>query len=317
MKHIFIVNPAAGKSSDRNELTDRLRGTNADFQVYVTKNPRDATRFVQKYCSEHSEPVRFYACGGDGTLSETAAGVVGFEHAELSCCPCGSGNDFVKYYGGADKFRDIEALINAPAKPIDIIKINDTYALNVVNFGFDTHVAATMEKVRRKKLIGGKNAYNTGVFSAVLFAMKNRAKVYADGELLNPDGKLLLCTAANGKYVGGAFQCAPRSLNDDGLMEICLARPISRLKFVQILGSYTNGTHLNDSRFTDVFVYRRCKKLEVNAPDGFKVCIDGELIESPHFTCEVIPRAIRFAAPVSFAGNGNVTEKREAEILEV
>lgn len=298
MKHIFIVNPAAGNSSDRSELTERLRETNADFQVYITKAPRDATRFIQKYCSEHSEPVRFYACGGDGTLSEAAAGVVGFENAELSCCPCGSGNDFVKYYGGADKFRDIGALINAPARPIDIIKINDTYSLNVVNFGFDTHVAATMEKVRRKKLIGGKNAYNTGIVSAVLFAMKNRAEIYADGELLNPDGDFLLCTAANGKYVGGAFQCAPRSLNDDGLMEICLARTVSRLRFVQILGPYTNGKHLDNPNFSDVFVYRRCKKLEVSAPDGFKVCVDGELIDAPHFICEVIPGAVRFAAPV-------------------
>lgn len=314
MKHIFIFNPAAGKASMRNELTERLRGTDIDFQVYVTKEPRDATRFVRKYCSEHSEPVRFYACGGDGTLSETAAGVIGFEHAELSCCPCGSGNDFVKYYGGADNFSDVRALAEAPAHPIDVIKINDTYSINVVNFGFDTHVAATMEKVRRKALIGGKNAYNTGVFSAVLFAMKNRAEIYADGELLNPDGDFLLCTAANGKYVGGAFQCAPRSLNDDGLMEICLARPVSRLRFVQILGSYTNGKHLDNPRFADVFVYRRCKRLEVNAPAGFKVCVDGELIDAPHFVCEVMPRAVKFAVPISAEREKRAAEPALAEI---
>ena len=152
MKHIFIVNPAAGKEEFRNDLSRRLHSVSADFQVYLTKAPKDATRFVRKYCSENSEPVRFYACGGDGTLSEVAAGIVGFENAELSCCPCGSGNDFVKYYGGEEAFRDIEALINAPSHPIDLIKINDTYSLNVVNFGFDTHVAKTMEKVREAPL---------------------------------------------------------------------------------------------------------------------------------------------------------------------
>lgn len=313
MKHIFIVNPAAGKEEFRNDLSRRLHSVSTDFQVYLTKAPKDATRFVRKYCSENSEPVRFYACGGDGTLSEVAAGIVGFENAELSCCPCGSGNDFVKYYGGEEAFRDIEALINAPSHQIDLIKINDTYSLNVVNFGFDTHVAKTMEKVRNKKIIGGKNAYNTGVFSSVLFAMKNQAEIYADGERLNPDGKFLLCTAANGKYVGGAFQCAPRSVNDDGLMEICMVKPISRFKFVKLLGPYTAGKHLDDPNFKDIIEYRRCSRLEVNAPEGFSVCIDGELLDTTHFVCKVMPGAIRFAAPASAVP----TKEREAETVGV
>ena len=313
MKHIFIVNPAAGKEEFRNDLSRRLHSVSADFQVYLTKAPKDATRFVRKYCSENSEPVRFYACGGDGTLSEVAAGIVGFENAELSCCPCGSGNDFVKYYGGEEAFRDIEALINAPSHPIDLIKINDTYSLNVVNFGFDTHVAKTMEKVRNKKIIGGKNAYNTGVFSSVLFAMKNRAEIYADGERLNPDEKFLLCTAANGKYVGGAFQCAPRSVNNDGLMEICMVKPISRFRFVKLLGPYTAGKHLDDPSFKDIIEYRRCSRLEVNAPEGFSVCIDGELLDTTHFVCEVMPGAIRFAVPASAVP----TKEREAEAVGV
>ncbi len=313
MKHIFIVNPAAGKEEFRNDLSRRLHSVSADFQVYLTKAPKDATRFVRKNCSENSEPVRFYACGGDGTLSEVAAGLEGFENAELSCCPCGSGNDFVKYYGGEEAFRDIEALINAPSHPIDLNKISDTYSLNVVNFGFDTHVAKTMEKVRNKKIIGGKNAYNTGVFSSVLFAMKNQAEIYADGERLNPDGKFLLCTAANGKYVGGAFQCAPRSVNDDGLMEICMVKPISRFKFVKLLGPYTAGKHLDDPNFKDIIEYRRCSRLEVNAPEGFSVCIDGELLDTMHFICEVMPGAIRFAAPASAVP----TKEREAETVGV
>ena len=35
-------------------------------------------------------------------------------------------------------------------------------------------------------------------------------------------GNMLLCTVANGQYVGGSYRCAPRSRYDDGLAEICM-----------------------------------------------------------------------------------------------
>ena len=49
--------------------------------------------------------------------------------------------------------------------------------------------------------------------------MKNKAKVYADGELLNKNGEYLLCTIGNGQYVGGSFNCSPRAMLDDGMLE--------------------------------------------------------------------------------------------------
>jgi hypothetical protein len=45
--------------------------------------------------------------------------------------------------------------------------------VNVISFGFDACVAGMMMKVRRKKIIGGKNASKTAVFAAVLTAMGN------------------------------------------------------------------------------------------------------------------------------------------------
>ena len=74
-----------------------------------------------------------------------------------------------------------------------------------------------------------------------MLSVKNKCKVRADGEVINPDGKCLLCTLANGQYVGGSFKCAPRAKVDDGLIEVCMIKPISRLRFVKILGTYTEG----------------------------------------------------------------------------
>ena len=301
MKYIFIVNPRAGETDNAAVIRNAIATLpeKDDCEIYVTKAPLDATAYVRDWCAAHpGEAVRFIACGGDGTINEVFSGAAGKENVSVSCYPCGSGNDFVKVFGGADKFKDIPALLRAEAKPLDLLKVGDRYANNVVNFGFDTTVAITINKEREKTGHGNKNAYTKGVVKALLTAMKNEFTVRADGEVLNPAGKALLCTVANGQYVGGSFRCAPKAKTDDGLIDVCLVKPISHLRFVKILTPYTNGEHLDREDMKDIVVYRQCKKVEVDAPAGFAYSLDGEIIYESHFTVEIVPAALQFAAPV-------------------
>ena len=299
MKHIFIVNPAAGRENSYDVIEKAMQAldTPVDYELYQTQAPGDATAYIREYCRTHKDPVRFYACGGDGTLNEVVNGVVDFAHASLGCYPCGSGNDFVKYYGGKEIFLDIPSLIDAEEEYIDLIRVGDRYAINATHFGFDSCVAKTMMNVRRKKLIGGRNAYTTGVIVGLFKAMKNECRVWVDGELLNPTGTILLCTATNGQYVGGSFRCAPRSLDNDGLLEVCLVHPVSHLTFIKLISVYKKGMHLDNPKFEKILKYRRGKSVRIEAPAGFVYSFDGELIEQNEFTAEVVPSAIRFAVP--------------------
>lgn len=297
MKTVFIVNPKAGSDSAEQRIKETIEKLpmKADCAVYVTKGVGDATEYVERLCKEESGELRFIACGGDGTINEVFSGAVGKKNVSVSCYPCGSGNDFVKCFGGADAFADIEKLVTAEAKPIDVIKVGDRYSINVTNFGFDTTVAMTINAERERTGHGNKGAYTKGVVKALLTAMKNECKVYADGELLNPAGKFLLCTVANGQYVGGSFKCAPRAELDDGMLEVCLAKCISRFRFLKLLTPYTNGEHLDRDEFSDVIVYRRAKKVEVEAPEGFAYSLDGEIVHENRFTMEIVPKALNFA----------------------
>ena len=301
MKHIFILNPAAGQNNASaaahlQEQMKRYDGT-LDYEFYETTGVGDATAYVRARCeAEPDEQLRFYACGGDGTANEVLHGVVGHDNASMTIYPCGSGNDFVKYYGGAKRFLDVDALVNAKEAPIDVMRAGDRYALNVTHFGFDTAVTRTMEKYRHKKFMGGKKAYTMGIVSALLGAMKNNCTVFVDGEQIN-DGKMLLCTVANGTHVGGAYKCAPHSDNTDGLLEVCLVRPVSRFTFLKLINVYKDGTHLDDPRFRNIIAYRRGKSVRVTAPEGFAYLLDGEIVEQNEFTVEICPAAVRFAVP--------------------
>ena len=75
MKHIFVINPAAGKRDGRQkiyEMAETLRTKHGlDVECVLTRNPGHATELTRKI-AESGIDVRFYACGGDGTISEVA-----------------------------------------------------------------------------------------------------------------------------------------------------------------------------------------------------------------------------------------------------
>ena len=68
-------------------------------------------------------------------------------------------------------------------------------------------------------------------------------------------------------------------------------------RFVKILGTYTEGKHLDDEGMKDIIVYRQAKKVEVVAPEGFAYSLDGEIIYENKFTIEIAKDAVNFAAP--------------------
>lgn len=298
MKNIFIVNPYAGKENALPSIKEMLAQKQGfEYEIYETKKAGDATAYVKQKCEESDEDIRFFSCGGDGTLNEVASGAVGHSNAIVALYPSGSGNDYVKYYGGKELFLNIDNLIEGRETKIDIIQVGDRYAVNACHFGLDSAVAKTMNAVRHKKIIGGKNAYNTGVLKALFTAMKTKCKVIGDGESLNND-KILLCTIANGKYVGGSYKSSPRSLNDDGLMEVCCIKPVSIFKFLKLIKVYKEGSHLEREDLKKYLEYRRCKSVEIiGGQKNFVISLDGEVVEGDRFEVNVLEKELRFIVP--------------------
>ena len=174
----------------------------------------------------------------------------------------------MKYYGGQERFLDIPKLLRGKEESIDAITANGHLCVNAVSFGFDSAVCKMMQKIKRYPLIGGKNAYYVGAFLALFYAMRTKCRIFADGEKIAAK-EILQCTVANGRYVGGSFKCAPRSLNDDGLLEVCCVKPIFPFRFFPLIGPYSKGEQLEARRFRKIVTYRQSKKIEISAPGDF------------------------------------------------
>ena len=302
MKHIFIVNTVAGEHSCLNEVKKAIANESEviDYELFTPDSAKDNVSQIKSYLEAHpDEEVRFYACGGDGTLNKVASGIYGYPNASLAVLAYGSGNDYIKYYADLKTFRNVENTMHGAEKRIDIMQVNERFAINATHFGLDSIVAKVMHKIRRYPIIGGKMCYPIAVLRAFLTGMRTKCTVYADGEKLN-DGKICLCTIANGKYVGGSYKCAPNSLNDDGLLEVCLIKPISRIKFALLKKSYTHGTHLDNPKFKDIIVYRRAKHVVIEGGKGFCVSLDGEVLNSERIVVDNKQQAIRFVVPKEY-----------------
>lgn len=299
MKYIFVINPAAGKDNSEKELLDLLKQRDDfKFDIYYTKGKKDATYFVKRYRNDNPEgKICFVACGGDGTINEVINGVFGLENVSFAIWPIGSGNDYVKYFGGTEVFLSLDNLLNGEEIKVDVMKIGNNYSINAVSFGFDSEVLRIMEKVRKHTFLKGNNAYTAGIIGAIFTGRKNYAKIIVDGELINPDGQYLLCTVANGTHVGGSYKCAPRSLVDDGLMEVCMAKCMPLYRFASMVGKYQKGLHLDDESCSDIIKYRQAKKVEIVADEPMDVSLDGEVITDKYFVIENIEKAITFIKP--------------------
>lgn len=312
MRHIFVINPKAGKEKNRQKFEAQILAAgeklNKKVEIYETKSAGDAEDFVRRTCEakDPDEVIRFYACGGDGAVHEIANGIYGFENAEIGCVPMGTGNDFIRNFGTAKQFLDIEAQLMGESVDTDVIRYverregvdcKERYCMNMINIGFDCNVADLTATAKTWPLVNGSFAYLISVF--IMLIKKEGANLrveFDDGEVY--DDKLLLMTAANGCFCGGGWKSNPVAEINDGIMDIGLIKDIPRRKFPGLLPKYQKGTHFDYKGIEDILIYKKAKKLTIYVNGGdVRICTDGEITRAKKVTLEMVPGAVKFAVP--------------------
>ena len=299
LEHVFIVNPVAGKKDQTQYIKETLDSIpNFDYILYNTKEVGDATKFVKNMCMENPDKeIRFYACGGDGTLNEVITGLIGYPNASFTCYPCGSGNDFVKATKDKD-FSDLTALLDGYEKEIDLIKVNGFNSINIVNIGFDAAVSYNMAKFKKWPLVSGKGAYNLSLVYSLFNDMRHKGKLYVDDELVY-EGKFLLTAACNGICCGGGYYFMPKAEIDSGHIDQMFVKGISLFKFLRYVKRFKNGTYENYPKLMKYINLYQAKKIKVISTNNkyLKFGYDGENGIAKEINIEIIPQALRFFVP--------------------
>lgn len=291
MKEYHIINPAAGHGTAPEAAKKQA---SADAILYYTTGVGDARRYLAETLSGITEDVRVFVWGGDGTIGEVVSGIMdagAADHAILTACPAGTGNDFVRMFadvGAGTEFR------------LDLLSCAGRYVLNMVNIGFDCEVAHRMSAWKKKPLIRGPLAYICAVVEVLTRLRGTSMKItYTDerGETYTEEGTFLLCAAANGQYCGGGFRGAPTASLSDGIAEFLIVDHIPRRRIFSLIGLYRAGTHVDADgtpvpAIADVLRYVHATNITVSGMDI--VCLDGEILPLNEIDIAVVPGALRY-----------------------
>ncbi len=297
MKHIFIVNPAAGNGGAVTEITPAamkaLKEKGDEYEIHRSLNKQEIHDYVRSR-AETGEHIRFYSCGGDGTVNDVMCGIVGCPNSELAVVPCGSGNDFVRNFSNKQYFLDMERQFNGHTMDMDIIRLGETYAINMLNIGIDCDVVIAANEARGKFIKGGAS-YLVGVMKVLPKAKPYKMRYVLNGETYEEE--LFLAAVANGRYCGGGFKSSPRSSLDDGLIDVSIIRPIKGFKLLSMLLKYHEGKHLEDKDADKYIKYFQCEKFSIEPVGEIHVSIDGEVSIFEPTDFEIMPKAIKLALP--------------------
>ncbi len=299
MKHLFIVNPAAGKcdrSVQVKALVDAVFGSRGlDYEVQVSKAPGDCTRLARQ-ASETGGELRVYACGGDGTLHEVINGVAGFDHVAVTHFPVGSGNDFVKLFDRPEAFRELESLLDIREAQLDLICCQSgdetRYSANICSLGLDARIGTALPRYRRLPLVSGTGAYYISVVANLFKGISRPYTIDVDGRTISGD-QTLVCIC-NGRFYGGSFNPVPDASPDDGLLDVLIIKPVNLLQVATIIGEYQKGHYAKYPHLIDHF---RTDRIRVQSEEESVVNLDGEALYSRDITFSVLPGRLRFFYP--------------------
>ena len=297
MKHIFIVNPAAGKGSAAKRIIPKIESyfsTHPDlsWEIYQTKEALDGKAYVESV-AKTGEPVRFYACGGDGTLYEVVNGAYKYPNAAVGIIPLGSGNDFARIFGGSEKLFDIDAQVNGETMPFDLIDAGGHVAINQCSMGLDVEVCAKQAYFKKLPGVGGEFAYTMSLFYCLLRRLNSEFKIIIDDKETY-EGTMLFSLCASGRWYGGGYKGAPKAVPNDGLLDFIIVRKtVGRLKLAGLVGKYKRGEHLS----WDFTTFVRGKKMQILSKNPAAVNVDGECDYVTESTFRLLEGALPLIVP--------------------
>ncbi len=301
MKHLFIINPAAGgigKHLDqiRGKIDSFFAAADEPYEIYITQAPMDAVEKIRREADRSQELLRVYACGGDGTLNECVNGAALRSNVQVCPYPVGTGNDFVKTFGqdAAACFTDLEQVTTASFYAADLIRCNDRWCVNICSVGIDARIGTDVHKYSHLPLIGGAAGYVTSLVVNIAKGI-NQTYTVRCGEY-EKTGLFSLICACNGTHYGGGFNPVPEASPFAGEINFLVVGQVSRLSFLRLVGKYAAGKYRQMRRYISAL---RGDHMTIEAESPIVVNVDGEALYARKIDLTLHPCALQLVVPAS------------------
>ena len=302
-----ILNPVSGRGAGQRTaevIRHALTEAKATFEIVETTEQGTAVAQAAQAVREGWEIIA--AVGGDGSVNEVLNGIVeaslgtpAWETGEpaaaaLGLIPIGTGNDFAWCMGApiGDVAAACRVLAAGKTRVVDVGRVEDElgnvrYFCNNFGAGFD---AATTVESYKVRYLRGPLVFLVAVLKTIFLYYKAPLVTvrYNEQEM---ELSLLMVSVANGRRTGGMFLIAPQAVQDDGLLDLSLARQVSRLGIFRLLPHFIRGTHATQPTVT----VDRTAHIAISSEQDLPVHVDGEIMRTDAHRLEVsaLPRRLR------------------------
>jgi YegS/Rv2252/BmrU family lipid kinase len=308
---LIIVNPASASGVTGKTwpaLASETRRHFGAFAVAFTERSGEASEIAEREARAGRRLI--IACGGDGTISEVANGILrAGADVELGMLPSGTGGDFRRTLGVPLRHADAaNVLREGETRAMDAGRV--TYAnergeeesrffVNVASFGMGGEVIKRVKSreglpAGAARLLGGKLSFAAAALQATLAFEKPEVRVRLDE---GRESRLTVTNfcVANARYFGGGMKIAPLALINDGLFDVVAVGDMSALSILANSYRVYFGVHLGmqDVRHT------RARSVEAESASGelVQLEVDGELVGRLPAKFEILPAALRVRCP--------------------
>lgn len=293
MKLVLIANPRSRGAVSRAVIArvqERLEAARFTVDLLVTRHHEHGLHLLDGHPLHHYDGV--VAMGGDGTNYHALNAVLnnyrGSRPPALGIIPVGRGNSFARDLNLFSVDDGIDALIGGRTRPVDVCTFTQEnryfYFVNVMGFGFVTDVACTAARFSRT----GDFSYIIGVLHRVLgLKTYELALDLDDKRITDPNCFVEFC---NSRYTGGDMLMAPDARIDDGLFDVVVAGPVSRLSLIATLPKIFKGRH-GENRAVRFYQGRRAR-VQTRPPKG--LLPDGEIFSKTPTEIGILPRSVDY-----------------------
>lgn len=242
---LLIINPISGNGKKKG-LADKVVSTlatpNVNVDVAYTERPGHATELAAKAVLDNYDVV--IACGGDGTINETAKALCNTNTA-LAIIPSGSGNGLARHLGIPMNVDDaIDVIRKQHIEKCDYGTVNGKHFFCTFGIGFDAAVSDRFAASKSR----GLTTYARSAVTELLSYKPSEYVIETDGHTITTPAFII--TGANASQYGNNAYIAPQASVRDGMIDIVIAPsvPLYSLPgfgFDMMAGTLPHNRHIN------------------------------------------------------------------------
>ena len=286
---LLVLNSKAGKGKATNlcrSLEVLLKSNNLPYEIISKSSPEDTSTELRLKISE-GRFEKVVAIGGDGLVNLCLQEVAERDIA-LAVIPAGTGNDFARAVGSHKKSvaEIFNAVLSHEPSAIDLGLITGDFGkrwyVQVLSTGFDALVNNLANRISWPR---GQIKYTLATIFTLARFKPIEYEVTIDDKHLKQD--FMLLSVANGETYGGGMRICPNASNSDGVFDILLVHPVSKIVLLTIFPKVFAGKHIPHPRIEII----RGRNVQVSA--NASAFADGEFVSTLPIRIQNIPNALK------------------------